>query len=416
MNSLFHSLFFALCCSSFVLTTASDDSADFIDERGKALKHLKVVPGSKRTNIDFHTVEQEAGRAVLKLLDAKIGKKVNDAAREVTDFLNDAVGHHAQQRTKNIQSDKEKEMSLLHLGAKKVLTNNDEEDKPKKNKDGSFLVHFKIPYIVTPVVKKKPKPKKYHQKHVKKPHHLKKYHHRVLHHKHHHHHHAHALDANKPIGVPQATYNPQAPAPQPPTSPPNYNAIDLTFNGYNWTYKYTNDSNSDMVPCQGSCMDPCTQACSLSQDCCCCDPNMMSQMQNQMVPAPVYPPVVPSAPPMYPPPVPTPPASSTSNCPFYCKRNCFTYCPRECCGFAGKRDKVVRNDGSGNDEIVDQGETGQKDHGSTSGGIEQSEEEESVAMDSEGDNGKTKEQTSNNDDEEGSSSGSDKDENVNNAD
>lgn len=119
---------------------------------------------------------------------------------------------------------------------------------------------------------------------------------------------------------------------------------------------------------------------------------------------------------MYPPPAPTPTASSTSNCPFYCKRNCFTYCPRECCGFAGKRDKVVRNDGSGNDEIVDQGETGQKDHGSTSGGIEQSEEEESVAKDSEGDNGKTKEQTSNNDAEEGSSSGNDKDENVNNSD
>ena len=33
-----------------------------------------VVPGTKRNNIDFHTVEQEAGRAVLKLLDAKIGK------------------------------------------------------------------------------------------------------------------------------------------------------------------------------------------------------------------------------------------------------------------------------------------------------------------------------------------------------
>ena len=104
-------------------------------------------------------------------------------------------------------------MSLLHLGAQKVLSNNDEQEKPKKNKDGSFLVHFKIPYIVTPV-KEKPKAKKYHHKHIKKPHHLKKYHHRVLHHKHHkhhhhHHHHPHVLDASKP--APQATYNPQTP-------------------------------------------------------------------------------------------------------------------------------------------------------------------------------------------------------------
>lgn len=34
------------------------------------------MPGTKRNNVDFHTVEQEAGRAVLKLLDAKIGKYV----------------------------------------------------------------------------------------------------------------------------------------------------------------------------------------------------------------------------------------------------------------------------------------------------------------------------------------------------
>lgn len=100
-------------------------------------------------------------------------------------------------------------MSLLHLGAKKVLSNSDEEEKPKKNKDGSFLVHFKIPYIVTPVQKKKPKAKKYHHKHAKKPHHLKKFHHHRHHH--HHHHHTHALDANRPVGGPQATYNPQAP-------------------------------------------------------------------------------------------------------------------------------------------------------------------------------------------------------------
>lgn len=35
-----------------------------------------MVPGTKRNKVDFHTVEQEAGRAVLKLLDAKIGKYV----------------------------------------------------------------------------------------------------------------------------------------------------------------------------------------------------------------------------------------------------------------------------------------------------------------------------------------------------
>lgn len=104
-------------------------------------------------------------------------------------------------------------MSLLHLGAKKVLDNKDEENKPKKNKDGSFLVHFKVPYIVTPVdEKKKTKPKKYHHKHGKKPH-LKKYHHRILHHGHHHHHHhhpAHAADASKLTPqTPQAPYNPQ---------------------------------------------------------------------------------------------------------------------------------------------------------------------------------------------------------------
>lgn len=45
-----------------------------------------------------------------------------------------------------------------------------------------------------------------------------------------------------------------------------------------------------MTPCQGNCMDPCTQACSMSQDCCCCDPAMMNQLQSQMPPAPAYPP------------------------------------------------------------------------------------------------------------------------------
>lgn len=33
-----------------------------------------VVPGSRRDKVEYHNVEQEAGRAVLKLLDAKIGK------------------------------------------------------------------------------------------------------------------------------------------------------------------------------------------------------------------------------------------------------------------------------------------------------------------------------------------------------
>lgn len=78
-------------------------------------------------------------------------------------------------------------------------------------------------------------------------------------------------------------------AAQPQATPQSYNAIDMTFNGYNWTYKFTNDSSMDMVPCQGNCMGPCTSQCSLSQDCCCCDPNMMAQ--NQMAPAPAYPPV-----------------------------------------------------------------------------------------------------------------------------
>ena len=105
------------------------------------------------------------------------------------------------------------EMSLLHLGAKKILSNNDEEDKPKKNKDGSFLVHFKIPYIVTPVDSKKPNAKKFHHKKVKKVHHLKKFHHRIhRHHHHHHHHHPPALDTNSLAApVPSPPNPPQAP-------------------------------------------------------------------------------------------------------------------------------------------------------------------------------------------------------------
>jgi len=416
MRGLFQCFLVALCSSTFALTIHGDDS-DFIDEKGKALRHLKVVPGTKRNNVDFHTVEQEAGRAVLKLLDAKIGKKVNDAAKEVTDFLNDAVGHHADQRAANIQSDKQKEMSLLHLGAKKVLTNQDEENKPKKNKDGSFLVNFKIPYIVTPVdAKKKPKAKKFHHKHAKKPH-WKKYHHRVLHHKHHHHHHhhhPHVSDASKhPASSPPAPYNTQAQAPQAQSPPPSYNAIDLSFNGYNWTYNYSNDTSQDMTPCQGNCMDPCTQQCSMSQDCCCCDPNLMAQTQMAAAPAapaapvapaaPAYQQVVPMAQPEYqPPPM---PAVQPEQCPMGCKRNCFTYCPRDCCGVAGKRDKVLgsgskedtadqmenEHEGSGNESVAEETKQSQ---------VEDSDEQQSTkSSEKEDDSPKSEEETTDADQE-----------------
>ena len=40
MNLLFHCLFVALCRTSFAMSVPSDDS-DFIDEQGKALKHIK---------------------------------------------------------------------------------------------------------------------------------------------------------------------------------------------------------------------------------------------------------------------------------------------------------------------------------------------------------------------------------------
>ena len=104
------------------------------------------------------------------------------------------------------------EISLLHLGAKKVLTHKPEDNKPKKNKDGSFLVNFKIPYIVTPVVKKKkPKAKTFQPKKVKKPHHIKKFHHRIVHHKKHYHH-AHVQDVNRPPAAPQPSYS-RPPAP-----------------------------------------------------------------------------------------------------------------------------------------------------------------------------------------------------------
>lgn len=372
MDCVFYCILVVLCCSRLSLSASNDDTGDFIDEKGKALNNLKVVPGSKRGNVDYHNVEQEAGKAVLKLLDAKIGKKVSDAAKEVTDFLNDAVGHHAKQRTKKIQSDKEKEISLLHLGAKKVLTHKPEDNKPKKNKDGSFLVNFKIPYIVTPVVKKKkPKAKKFQPKKVKKPHHIKKFHHRIVHHKKHypqHYHHAHVQDVNRPPAAPQPSYSrPPAPAAPQQAPPPNYNAIDLTFNGYNWTYKYANDQSSDRTPCQGNCMDPCTQACSMSQDCCCCDPNMMTQMQGQMTPAAAYLTQVTPAPPMYQPSVLETAAQPPASCPLPCKRNCFTYCPEECCGIAGKRDEVIGSEGSGKEQTTEQ------DSGSAKEALEQNE-------------------------------------------
>lgn len=78
-------------------------------------------------------------------------------------------------------------------------------------------------------------------------------------------------------------------APQAQSPPPSYNAIDLSFNGYNWTYNYSNDTSQDMTPCQGNCMDPCTQQCSMSQDCCCCDPNLMAQTQMAAAPLPAAP-------------------------------------------------------------------------------------------------------------------------------
>lgn len=90
-------------------------------------------------------------------------------------------------------------MSLLHLGAINTIKTDvkKHEDKPqlKKKKDGSFLVHFKIPYIVTPIKKKK--------------HH---HHHHKYHHKHHSYHHKHKAaakhDKPPPIEVPSAPYHP----------------------------------------------------------------------------------------------------------------------------------------------------------------------------------------------------------------
>lgn len=40
MKGLFQRLLVALCCLNFALTVLGDDS-DFIDEKGRALRHLK---------------------------------------------------------------------------------------------------------------------------------------------------------------------------------------------------------------------------------------------------------------------------------------------------------------------------------------------------------------------------------------
>ena len=66
-------------------------------------------------------------------------------------------------------------MSLLQLGAEKLVK---QKDRGKKKKDDSFLIHFKIPYVVTPVKDRKKKAKKYHgHHHHHHKHHPKKYHH-----------------------------------------------------------------------------------------------------------------------------------------------------------------------------------------------------------------------------------------------
>lgn len=77
---------------------------------------------------------------------------------------------------------------------------------------------------------------------------------------------------------------------------------------------------------------------------------------------------------------------------------------------AGKRDKVVKNEGSGNEETTDQAESDQKDDGSVHEAMEQSKVQKSDEKQSAGENEKVEEQATN--DVEGSSESSDKDENV----
>ena len=75
--------------------------------------------------------------------------------------------------------------------------------------------------------------------------------------------------------------------------------------------------------------------------------------------------------PMYQPPAIQNVAPSPGMCPPPCRRSCFTYCPRECCGVAGKRDKVIGTEGSGNEQTAEQ------DSVSASGQLEHNEEQTS---------------------------------------
>ena len=88
-------------------------------------------------------------------------------------------------------------------------------------------------------------------------------------------------------------------------------------------------------------------------------------------------------------------------CPMGCKRNCFTYCPRDCCGVAGKRDRVLSNEGSGNEETLD--------NGSASEEVKQNvEEKHDVSAKSAGDNANDREQITSDVSQEGSSESNDK--------
>lgn len=75
--------------------------------------------------------------------------------------------------------------------------------------------------------------------------------------------------------------------------------------------------------------------------------------------------------PMYQPPVIQNVAPAPGMCPPPCRRSCFTYCPPECCGVAGKRDKVIGTEGSGNEKTAEQ------DSVSASGQLEHDEEQKS---------------------------------------
>ncbi|KXJ28050.1 uncharacterized protein DDB_G0284459 [Exaiptasia diaphana] len=306
------------------------------------------VQGVKRDKTDpLADAEQAAGQAVLQLLDAKIGKKVQDAAKEVTDFLTTAIGSHSNARADSIRQDKQKEMSLLHLGTMHTIQKHVKktEDKPQlqKKKDGSFLVHFKIPYIVTPLDKKK----------------KKQSHHSPKHHAHHIHHIKHKTTQDKPppIEVGRKPYHPVyhhaatiAPNPYSQSTGAGYTT------GYGSTHAATMApatpaaTAAGMTPCQGSCTAPCSPQCSAATDCCCCsDPNAaMAPPAMPMSMPPPPPPMLtnPNQPPLTAqqfsqlpllPGSPIPPGA----CPQICKRHCIAKCPNECCG-AGKRNKVEK--------------------------------------------------------------------------